>query len=117
MSDMPHPIKLRGRFATAWDTAEALGVSAPRTRELIEAVRKFAQGVADREARNNGFGTRKNARKRKRTGSSTASTITSAPAVRMKKSSGRHAEATKKKIQSRGVQSHSVNAHAVKAHR
>lgn len=100
MSNMPHPIKLRGRFATAWDTAEALGVSASRTRELIEAVRKFAQSVADREARNNGFGAHKNARTKKtrRGASPTASTIAPGPAVRMKKNSGRHAEATKKKI-------------------
>jgi hypothetical protein len=47
---MPQPIKVRGRFATARDTARTLGVSASRTRELIDAVRKFTERL--RESKN-----------------------------------------------------------------
>jgi hypothetical protein len=87
---MPQPIKVRGRFATARDTARTLGVSASRTRELIDAVRKFTERLPESK---NG---RVAAYKR----------MKNSPAVKMNKSR-RHAEATKKKIQ----------AHPVKAHR
>jgi hypothetical protein len=49
---MAHPIKLRGRFATVRDTAEALGVSASRTRELIDMVRKTYPATALRANKN-----------------------------------------------------------------
>ena len=51
MRFMAHPIKLRGRFATIRDTAEALGVSASRTRELIDMVRKTYPGTALRSTK------------------------------------------------------------------
>jgi hypothetical protein len=89
---MPQPIKVRGRFATARDTARTLGVSASRTRELIDAVRKFTERL--RESKNGTVAAYKRMKN------------SPAPAVKMNKSR-RHAEATKKKIQ----------AHPIKAHR
>jgi len=83
MNQMPQPIKVRGRFATAQDTAKTLGVSASRTKELIELAKKFTGEIHYRNSEGNW------ARKKTRTGSS-------ATAVRTKKS-GRHAEAAKKK--------------------
>jgi hypothetical protein len=92
---VPQPIKVRGRFATAYDTAETLGVSPSRTQELIEAVKRMTQGVVYRSSNKDGsFAARK-----KKTGSP-------ATAVRMKKNSGRHAEATKKKAQTRVAKAH-----------
>lgn len=38
------PIKVRGRFATAYDTAKALGVSRSRTEELINRARTLVNG-------------------------------------------------------------------------
>ncbi|MBS1853041.1 MAG: hypothetical protein JST79_19225 [Acidobacteria bacterium] len=40
---MPRPIKLRGRFATVFETAETLGVSPLRTRQLIALARKSSE--------------------------------------------------------------------------
>jgi len=48
---MAHPIRLRGRFATVRDTAETLGVSASRTRELIDMVRKTHPATALRASK------------------------------------------------------------------
>ena len=92
---MPQPIKVRGRFATAYDTAETLGVSPSRTQELIEAVKRMTQGVVYRSSKGGSFA----ARKKMKTGSP-------ATAVRTKKNSGRHAEATKKKAQTRVAKAH-----------
>ena len=44
------PIKVRGRFATAYDTAETLGVSPSRARELIKTARALTARVVQREA-------------------------------------------------------------------
>lgn len=94
---MPQPIKVRGRFATAYDTAETLGVSPSRTQELIEAVKKMTQGVVYRSSNKSGSFT---ARKKMKAGSP-------ATGVGMKKkNSARHAEATKKKAQSRVAKAH-----------
>jgi hypothetical protein len=93
---VPKPIKVRGRFATAYDTAETLGVSPSRTQELIEAVKRMTQGVVYRSSNKDGSFV---ARKKMKTGSP-------ATAVRMKKNSGRHAEATKKKAQTRVAKAH-----------
>jgi len=93
---VPQPIKVRGRFATAYDTAETLGVSPSRTQELIEAVKKMTQGVVYRSSNKSGSFT---ARKKMKAGSP-------ATGVGMKKNSARHAEATKKKAQSRVAKAH-----------
>lgn len=45
---MQSPIKIRGKFATASDTAKILGVSPARTRRLIAAARLLAESVTDR---------------------------------------------------------------------
>ena len=93
IKQMPQPIKVRGRFATAQDTAKTLGVSASRTKELIELARKFTGEIRYRSANSNWA-----ARKKMRTGPS-------ATAVRTKKS-GRHAGAAKKKNNSQLAKAH-----------
>lgn len=93
---MPQPIKVRGRFATAYDTAETLGVSPSRTQELIEAVKKMTQGVVYRSSNKSGSFA---VRKKMKAGSP-------ATGVGMKKNSARHAEATKKKAQTRVAKAH-----------
>jgi hypothetical protein len=85
MKSMPQPIRVRGRFATAQDTAETLGVSPSRTRELVELARTSGGSVAFREAKNGSFV----AYKKMKSGPS-------ATAVRSN-NSGRHAETAKKK--------------------
>jgi hypothetical protein len=92
---MPQPIKVRGRFATPYDVAETLGVSASRTRQLIEMARKHTQGMIDRNTESGSF-----VAHRKKTGSR-------ASAVGVKKSNGRQAHAAKNK----------AHAHTTKAHR
>jgi hypothetical protein len=47
---MRQRIEIRGRFATPYDIAETLGVSASRTRELIEMARKHTQGMVRRKS-------------------------------------------------------------------
>jgi hypothetical protein len=89
---MPQPIKVRGRFATARDTAATLGVSPSRTRELIEAVKKFTERVVYRDG---GFVAHKKSK-----------TVSPVTAVRRKKGSGRHAESTKKKAHTNSAKSH-----------
>jgi hypothetical protein len=91
---MPQPIKVRGRFATPYDVAETLGVSASRTRQLIEMARKHTQGMIDRNTESGSFAHKK------------SKTSRPAPAVRMKKSSRRHAEATKKKSHAPTIKTH-----------
>ncbi|MGH9504877.1 MAG: hypothetical protein ACRD20_18655 [Terriglobales bacterium] len=92
---MQQPIKVRGRFATVHDTAETLGVSQSRTRALIRTVKEFTEGIAYRDYTNGSFA----ARKKTKSGSP-------ATAVRMKKNSGRHAEAAKKKSHARASKAH-----------
>lgn len=88
---MQQPIKVIGRFATVHDTAKTLGVSPARTRELIEAAKEF---FPYRSSRSGSFVTHD-----RKTGSR-------AGAVKMKKSSGRHAETGKKKVQARTAKAH-----------
>ena len=45
------PIKVRGRFATAHDTARALGVSPARTRELIDTARALTTRMVEQDSR------------------------------------------------------------------
>ena len=46
------PIKVNNRFATAYDTAKALGVPASRTDELIEIARHtMSSSLAKKKAR------------------------------------------------------------------
>jgi hypothetical protein len=92
---MPQPIKVRGRFATARDTAATLGVSASRTRELIEAVKKFTERVVYRDSEHGSFAAHKKSK-----------TVSPVTAVRRKKSSGRHAESSKKKAHTNSAKSH-----------
>jgi hypothetical protein len=91
---MRQPIKLRGRFATPYDIAETLGVSAARTRQLIEMARKHTRGMIDRNTESGSFVARK-----KKTGSR-------ASAVGMKKSNGRQAHAAKNKAHTRTTKAH-----------
>jgi hypothetical protein len=94
LGTMRQPIKLRGRFATPYDIAETLGVSAARTRQLIEMARKHTQGMIDRNTDGGSFVARK-----KKTGSR-------ASAVGMKKSNGRQAHAAKNKAHARTTKAH-----------
>lgn len=94
---MAQPIKVRGRFATPYDVAETLGVSASRTRQLIEMARKHTQGMIDRNTESGSF-----VAHRKKTGSR-------ASAVGVKKSNGRQAHAAKNKAH--------AHTHTTKAHR
>jgi hypothetical protein len=89
MNSMPQPIKLRGRFATPYDIAETLGVSASRTRQLIEMAREHTQGKVHRKQENGSFVSQK-----QKTGSR-------ANAVGTKKSNGRQAHAAKNKVHTR----------------
>lgn len=93
MKIMPQPIKVRGRFATAHDTAETLGVSPSRTQELIEVVRKSTQGAVNHKT--DGFVARRKMRTR-----------SPANAATMKKNSGRHAEASRKRAATRVAKAH-----------
>jgi hypothetical protein len=78
---------LQALYGRRSERLSTLGVSASRTQELIEAVRKFAHGTLQ-------YGSNK-----KKAGSP-------ATAVRMKKNSRRHAEATKKKSHTRQTKAH-----------
>ena len=48
------PIKVRGRFASAYDTAKTLGVSPSRTRELINTAQALTSRVGAKESDQNG---------------------------------------------------------------
>jgi hypothetical protein len=48
---MPQPIKIRGRFATVRDTAEALGVSQSRVRALVDVLKRHTRDDADSVSR------------------------------------------------------------------
>jgi hypothetical protein len=48
---MPQPIKVRGRFATVSDTAEALGVSQSRVRALINVLKRHTRDDPDSVSR------------------------------------------------------------------
>jgi hypothetical protein len=77
---MTQPIKVRSRFATAYDTARVLGVSSSRTRQLIAAAKEYTTRVAHRDE-----GT---------------------PATAAGKNRRRNAEATKRKANSKTAKSH-----------
>jgi hypothetical protein len=94
LETMPQPIKLRGRFATPYDVAETLGVSASRTRQLIEMAKKHTRGIVYRDTESGSFAAHK-----KKTGSR-------ASTVGMKKSNGRQAHAAKNKAHTRTAKSH-----------
>lgn len=85
---MQQPIKVRGRFASAYDTARTLGVSPSRTSELIATVKEFTKRVGRRDPVAVEFAHRKNKK-------GTRATV-------QKKSSGRNARATDKKTSSAG---------------
>jgi hypothetical protein len=83
---MSSPIKVRGRFASAHDTAKALGVSASRTKQLIATARHLTVRLADR-------------------GSDTGPLVKSkngvrTPATSTRKSSGRNAQTNRRKTRS-----------------
>ena len=80
------PIKVRGRFATAHDTARTLGVSASRTNELIKTVREYTERIARRDSSAGEFTTRGRAERK--------ATVT-------RKGSRRNAHATLKKATSK----------------
>jgi hypothetical protein len=48
---MSQPIKIRGRFATVRDTAEALGVSESRVRGLIDVLKRHTRDDPDSVSR------------------------------------------------------------------
>ena len=47
INPVPQPIKVRGRFATVRDTAEALGVSESRVRGLIDVLKRHTRDDAN----------------------------------------------------------------------
>jgi hypothetical protein len=63
LETMTQPIKVRSRFATAYDTARVLGVSSSRTRQLIAAAKKYATRVAHRDEETPATAVRKNRRR------------------------------------------------------
>jgi hypothetical protein len=91
---MRQRIEIRGRFATPYDIAETLGVSASRTRQLIEMARQSTQGMVHPKAGDGSLVARK-----KQTGSPVS-------AVGMKKSNGRQAHAAKNKARTRTAKAH-----------
>jgi len=91
LKTMTQPIKVRSRFATAYDTARVLGVSSSRTRQLIAAAKKYATRAAHRDDLAGQFVRTKSDR---------------TPATAVGKNRRRNAEATKRKTNSKTTKSH-----------